>query len=547
MLGLMQDWPLLQSRIIEYAARFHPRREIVTWSVEGPVHRTDYATVHRRSKQLARALERAGVGRGDRVGTLAWNTWRHLEAWFGISGMGAVVHTVNPRLFDEQIVYIVNHAEDRVLMFDITFLPLVERLAPHFETVERYVLLSDAAHLPETTTLTNLVAYEDWIGVESDDYEWPVLDENTASGLCYTSGTTGDPKGVLYSHRSTVLHTMIAICADTLGINARQTVLPVVPMFHANAWGVPYAAAMTGAKLVLNGPHHDGETLWKIFDSERVTVSAAVPTVWLALLEYLRRSGNALPWLEAVTIGGAAAPRAMIAAFEQEYGVTVCHAWGMTELNPLGTVGTIPGELMNLPFERLLDFKARQGRAIFGVELKIADDEGRGLPHDGRSSGHLMVRGPWVARAYYRRDEAILDAEGFFDTGDIANIDEYGFMQITDRSKDVIKSGGEWISSIELENEAVGHPKVREAAVIGVPHPKWSERPLLVIVAQDPTDPPSFEDLRAFLGTRVAKWWLPEAMEIVEEIPHSATGKIDKKALRRRFADYRLSESASTS
>ena len=539
----MQDWPLLISRMITHAARFHARTEIVTWSVEGPVHRTTYAELEERSRRLAAALAGLGVGRDDRVATLAWNSWRHLEIWYGGTGTGAIVHTVNPRLFDDQIAYIINHGGARVLCFDLTFLPLVARLKDRLQTVTHLVVMSDAAHTAQARAqsgLSSLLSYEELLAEAEPIPAWPEFDENQAAVLCYTSGTTGDPKGVLYSHRSTVLHTMMSIATDTIAMSARAVAAPIVPMFHANAWGFPYGATMTGAKLVLNGPHHDAETIWRMFDSEEVTITAAVPTIWLQLLDYLRRTGRKLPHLEAVIIGGSAAPRAMIEAFEKEYGVRVHHAWGMTETSPLGTVGTMTRALAGLPYERQLDFKAKQGRPIFGVELKIVDDEGRRLPHDGRSSGHLMVRGPWVARAYFHRDEPILDEEGFFDTGDIATIDEYGFMQITDRAKDVIKSGGEWISSIDLENAAVAHPKVKEAAVIGVAHPKWFERPLLIVVPEDPDDPPTLDELRQFLARDFAKWWLPDALEVVDEIPHSATGKIDKKRLRDQFKDYAL-------
>ncbi|RMD87344.1 MAG: long-chain-fatty-acid--CoA ligase [Alphaproteobacteria bacterium] len=542
MFGLMQDWPLLQSRILTHAARFHGSAGIVTYSVEGPVHRTDYATLELRARKLAQALGRLGVGHGDRVATLAWNTWRHLELWFATSGMGAIAHTVNPRLFDDQLVYILNHAEDAVLCLDLSFVPLVERLLPRLAHVRHIVILTDRAHMP-ATKLPDPLCYEDIVEAEDGDYAWPTFDENTASGLCYTSGTTGDPKGVLYSHRSTVLHAFATVSTDTLGISARETALPIVPMFHANAWGVPFATTLTGARLVLNGPHHDPETLWKILDEERVSVTAAVPTIWLALLEYLRATGRGLPHLKAVTIGGSAAPRAMIEAFEHDYDVRVHHAWGMTETNPLGSVGTMTAETAALPPEQQLDLKCKQGRPVFGVEMRIVDDDGRILPHDGRSAGHLKVRGPWVARAYYRDETPILDADGFFDTGDVAHIDQYGFMQITDRAKDVIKSGGEWISSIALENAAVAHPDVLEAAVIGIPHPKWTERPLLVVVPRAGRTV-SREEMRAFLADKVAKWWLPDDVVMVDEIPHSATGKIQKTALRERFRDYRFDAAA---
>nr|WP_281300752.1 MULTISPECIES: long-chain-fatty-acid--CoA ligase [unclassified Iodidimonas] len=539
MQGLMQDWPLLQSKLIDHAARAHPEREIVTYSVEGPVHRTNYRELHLRSKKLAQALQRLGVGLGDRVGTLAWNTWRHVELWFGVSGMGAVAHTINPRLFAEQITYIANHAGDKVLCLDLTFIPLIEPLLDQLQTIEHFIIMTDRAHMPAATKIPNPLCYEDLIAHEDGAYPWPDLDENTAAGLCYTSGTTGDPKGVLYSHRSNVLHTFAAAATDTLGVSARDAVLPVVPMFHANSWGVPYLAAMVGAKLVLNGPHHDPETMWTLLDSERVSVTAAVPTVWLALLTYLRASGKSLPYLKKVTIGGSAAPRSMIEAFERDYDVRVCHAWGMTELSPLGTVGTHNAQTAELDFDGRMDVQCKQGRAVFGVELRIVDSEGHILPHDGKASGHLQVRGPWTAKAYFNRDDDILDMDGFFDTGDVSQIDPYGFMQITDRSKDVIKSGGEWISSIDLENAAVGHPDVREAAVIGIAHPKWDERPLLIIVPE-PGKSISKDDMLAYLHGRVVKWWMPDDVVCRDSIPHTATGKIHKMALREQFRDYRF-------
>ncbi|GER07445.1 acyl-CoA synthetase [Iodidimonas muriae] len=539
MLGLMQDWPLLQSKLIEHAARFHPRREIVTYSVEGPVHRTNYAELHGRSKQLAQALERLGVQKGDRVGTLAWNTWRHVELWFGVAGMGAVAHTVNPRLFAEQVVYIINHAADKVLCLDLTFVPLIEPLLEHLKSVEHFVILTDRAHMPKDTKIPNPLCYEDMLDVEDGVYEWPELDENTAAGLCYTSGTTGEPKGVLYSNRSNVLHTMAAAATDTLGVSARDAVLPVVPMFHANSWGVPYLAAMTGAKLVLNGPHHDPQTMWRILDEEQVSVTAAVPTIWMALLKYLQETGKKLPYLKNVTIGGSAAPRSMVEAFERDYDVSVSHAWGMTEMSPLGTVGTHTADTASLDFDDRIDVQCKQGRAVFGVELRIVDAEGKILPHDGVAFGHLQARGPWTAKAYYNRPDDILDMDGFFDTGDVSIIDPNGFMQITDRSKDVIKSGGEWISSIDLENAAVGHPDVLEAAVIGIVHPKWDERPLLVIVPE-PGKTVSRDDMLAFLTGKVAKWWLPDDVVCRDSIPHTATGKIHKAGLREQFKDYRF-------
>jgi len=537
--GMMQDWPLLQSKLLEHAARFHPRREIVTYSVEGPVHITTYAELEGRAKQFAQAMARLGVKQGEPVASLAWNGWRHLEIWYGASGLGAVAHTVNPRLFDEHIVYILNHARDRVLCVDLTFVPLVERVRDRLESVEYVVIMTDRPHMPDETTLGDALCYEELLAAEDGAFPWPAIDENTASGLCYTSGTTGNPKGVLYSHRSTVLHTMATAATDTIGLGSADAVLPVVPMFHANGWGIPYLATMTGAKLVLNGPHHEPDALWRIFDEQEVTVTAAVPTVWLSLLDYLRKTGKGLPHLEKVTIGGSAAPRSMIEAFQTEYGVQVAHAWGMTEMNPLGTVGTHTAETAAMDPEARLDIQAKQGRPVFGVELRTIDSRGRVLPHDGKTSGHLQARGPWTARAYFRRDEAILDMDGFFDTGDVAAIDEHGFVQITDRSKDVIKSGGEWISSIELENAAVGHPDVLEAAVIGVAHPKWGERPLLIVLPE-PGKSVTREDMLAFLGNKVAKWWLPDDVVMVESIPHTATGKIQKTELREQFKDHAL-------
>lgn len=539
MLGLMQDWPLLQSRMIEHAARFHGKREIVTYTVEGTVHRTTYRELEVRAKKFAQAMARLGVARGDRVGTLAWNTWRHVEIWYGTGGMGAVAHTVNPRLFSEQIVYIINHASDKVLCLDLTFVPLVESILGSLKEVRHFVIMTDRAHMPKDTTLPNALCYEELIAAEDGLYDWPELDENTACGLCYTSGTTGEPKGVLYSNRSTVLHAMAIAAADTMGINARDSVLPIVPMFHANSWGVPYVATLSGAKLVLNGPHHDPQTLWTILEDERVTVTAAVPTVWLALLKFLNENNKALPWLDRVTIGGSAAPRSMIEAFERDFDVRVYHAWGMTELSPLGTIGAHTAATEKLDFDGRMDVQAKQGRVVFGVDLRIVDADGQPQPHDGQAYGHLQARGAWTARAYFKRDDKVLDEDGYFTTGDVATIDEQGFMQITDRSKDVIKSGGEWISSIELENAAVAHPDVKEAAVIGISHPKWAERPLLVLVMEEGKTIDK-DAMNTFLGKSMAKWWLPDDVVIVSEIPHTATGKIHKTVLREQFRDYRF-------
>jgi fatty-acyl-CoA synthase len=538
MLGLMQDWPLLVHRIIDHAAIQHGARPVVSRSVEGPIHRTNYAEVRRRALQVAKRLEKDGIGLGDRVATLAWNTWRHFEAWYGIAGIGAIYHTVNPRLFEDQIAYIMNHAEDRILLLDLTFVPLMEKLQDRLPTIERFVVLTDAGHMPQTR-LRNAVAYEDWIGEVDEDFAWKSFDENTACGMCYTSGTTGEPKGVLYSHRSNVLHSLMANGADFLGLSARDVAMPVVPLFHANGWSFAFSTPMAGATLVLPGPKLDGGSLLELLNGEKVTITAAVPTLWFGLLQHLEATGATLPHLDRVVIGGSACPRAVTKAFRDKYGVEVLHAWGMTEMSPLGSVCTIKPDYGDLDGEAWLDVKEKAGQAAFAVEMKIVDDENRPLTWDGTTFGRLKVKGPAVAKAYFRRDEDILDEEGFFDTGDVATIDAYGNMQITDRAKDVIKSGGEWISSIEIENLAVGHPDVAEAAVIGVAHPKWDERPLLVVVPK-PGKTPTKDSLIAHLQGRIAKWWLPDDVVLVEEIPHTATGKIQKMALRQRFRDYQL-------
>ena len=543
MLGLMQQWPLLCHRIIDHAAIYHPRRQIVTRSVEGPIVATNYADVRQRALRVAKRFAKDGLKLGDRVGTLAWNTWRHLEAWYGIMGVGGIYHTLNPRLFPEQIAQIINHAEDRVLMIDLTFVPLVEKLAEKLPSVERYIVLTDAAHMPKTN-LKNAVAYEEWIGEVDDDFEWMTFDENTAAGMCYTSGTTGGPKGVVYSHRSNVLHSMIAALPDAMGLSARDVVMPVVPMFHANCWGLALTAPMTGASLVMPGAKLDGPSVYELLDEYRVTMTGAVPTVWLMLLQHLEATKAKLPHLSRVIIGGSACPRAMTKVFQDSYDVQVIHAWGMTEMSPLGTLGSLKPEYAHLTGEERLDVQGKQGHPPFGVEMKITDDANNELPWDGKTFGRLKVRGPAVAKAYFKGEGGeILDPDGFFDTGDVATMDEHGYMHITDRSKDVIKSGGEWISSIELENLAVGHPDVAEAAVIGVRHPKWDERPLLIIVPKKDRRPGK-EDLLRFLEGKVAKWWLPDDVVFVSEIPHTATGKIQKMTLREQFRDYRLPTAA---
>jgi len=537
----MQDRPLLVSGFIDYAERYHGQTEIVTRTVEGPIHRYGYGDCARRSRRAARAFLRLGVGLGDRIGTLAWNTHRHMEVWYGTAGIGAVIHTINPRLFADQIVYIVNHAEDRLLLVDLTFVALLESLAERIPGVEHFIILTDDAHMPETS-LKGARSYESLLAAEPDDFEWQSFDENTACGLCYTSGTTGNPKGVLYSHRSNVLHTLMQMSVDSLGLSCRQTIMPVVPMFHANGWGVPFAAPATGARLVMPGRGMDGRSIYQLLEAEKVTITAAVPTVWLMLQNYLEESGKTLNYLESVCIGGSAAPRSMIEIFQDKYGVRVFHAWGMTELSPVGSVGSLKPAMLALSSEEQVDIQVKQGRALYGVELKVADDAGRDIPRDGVSQGHLKARGPWVAKAYFKGEGApIVDDDDWFDTGDIVTMDTDGVIQITDRDKDVIKSGGEWISSIDLENVAVGHSGVAEAAVIGVAHPKWDERPLLIVVPANGCQPEA-GDIIAYMTGKVAKWWLPDAVAFVDEIPHTATGKILKSTLREQFRDYRLPE-----
>ncbi len=542
MLGLMQDWPLLCHRIIDHAAIQHGAREVVSRSIEGPIHRTTYREVRARALKVAQRLEKEGIRAGDRVATLAWNTWRHLEVWYGITGLGAVYHTINPRLFADQIIYIANHAEDRILFLDLTFVPMMEKLQEQLPTVKRFVILTDAAHMPQTS-LRNAVAYEDWIGEVDGDFRWASFDENTAAGMCYTSGTTGNPKGVVYSHRSNVLHSMMALSPDAFDLSVQDTIMPVVPFFHANGWSIAFSAPMAGCKLVLPGAKLDGASIYELLDSEGVTMTAAVPTVWLMLLAHLEANNFKLPKLRRVLIGGSACPRAMIEKFEKTYDVTVAHAWGMTEMNPIGSICSIKPDYDAQDWQGILDVKVKQGSAPFSVEMKIVDDAGKELPWDGKTFGRLMVRGVSVAKSYFKGEGGnILDKDGFFDTGDVATIDQYGAMQITDRSKDVIKSGGEWISSIELENLAVGHPKVAEAAVIGVRHPKWDERPLLVIVPKK-DETPTRDEILAFMEGKIAKWWIPDDVVFVPEIPHTATGKIQKMTLREQFKDYVLPSS----
>lgn len=539
MLGLMQQWPLLCHKIIDYAAQQHGDREIVTRSVEGPITRTNYRSVRERALKVAQALDRDGFKEGDRIATLAWNSARHMECWYGIMGVGGVYHTLNPRLFPEQIAWIMNHAEDCAIFVDLTFLPIVEAIADKVGSLKKIIVLTDDAHLPRESKL-DLVAYESWIDSVDGNFEWKQLDENAAAGMCYTSGTTGDPKGVVYSHRSNVLHALISCQPDALGVGSTETVMPVVPMFHANAWGITFTGPMVGAKIVNPGPLMDGASIYELLETEKVSFTAAVPTVWLMLLSYLEETGKKLPHLQRVVIGGSACPRAMTKTFRDEYGVEVNHAWGMTEMSPLGTLGSVKPAYAGLDGEAVLDLKEKQGYAPFGVEMKVTDDENNEHPWDGSTFGRLKVRGPAVASAYYGGAGAEnYDDEGWFDTGDVAHINEHGYMQITDRAKDVIKSGGEWISTIDLENLAVGHPDIMEAAVIGVQHPKWDERPLLICVRKEGKTPEG-SDILGFMEGKIAKWWMPDDVAFVDEIPHTATGKIQKMELREQFADYKL-------
>ena len=535
--GLMMDTPLLISSLIVHADQHHGDAEIVSRTVEGPIHRYTYRAAHKRSRQLANALTALGVNASDRVATLAWNGYRHFEAFYAISGMGAVMHTINPRLFPEQIVYIVNHAEDKFVFFDLTFVPLIEKLAPLCKTVKGWVVMTDRAHMP--ASLPDALCYEDLVNSHSDQFDWPEFNENTASSLCYTSGTTGNPKGVLYSHRSTVLHAYAAALPDALNLSARDVVLPVVPMFHANAWSLPYAGALVGSKLVFPGAGLDGKSLYELFEAEKVTVSAGVPTVWLALLQYVGQGKLKFSTMNRTVIGGSACPPAMIKSFQDDYGVQVLHAWGMTEMSPLGTASTLKAKHLSLPPAERLAVQAKQGRAIYGVGMRIVDGDGKDLPWDGKAFGDLLVRGPWICKGYFKGEGGDPLRNGWFPTGDVATIDADGFMQITDRSKDVIKSGGEWISSIDLENIAVAHPGIAEAAVIGVRHPKWDERPLIIAVKK-PGAAVTREELLKFYEGKIAKWWMPDDVVFVDQLPHTATGKLLKTKLRTEFQEHKL-------
>ncbi len=538
----MMDTPLTISAIADHVATFHGSREIVSVTADNPRHRYTWGDAMLRAKKLAAALKKLGLQQGDRLGTVAWNDYRHLEIYYGVGGAGHVCHTINPRLFPEQLIFIINHAEDRWLAVDPMFLPLIEKIAEHLNSVEGIIVLTDEAHMPESS-LDNVHCYETLVGAESGDFEWPQVDERSASALCYTSGTTGDPKGVLYNHRSTILHAYAGIAPDVLSLSSQDTVLPVVPLFHVNAWGIPYSTAIVGAKLVMPGPKMgDGETLYELLDSEDVSIALGVPTVWLALLQYVEQNGKRLDKLERTVVGGAAVPRSMIEAFRDIHGVELRQGWGMTEMSPIGTVNSLKSGLESLDSEARLDLATKAGRGVFGCELRIVDDAGNELPWDGVAYGALQVRGPWVCSDYFKLEgkSGSHTDDGWFDTGDVATIDPEGYLAITDRTKDVIKSGGEWISSIELENTAMGHPDVAEAAVIGVSHPKWTERPLLLVVRNEGAEL-SDKAMLAYFKGRVADWWIPSDVVFVDELPHTATGKVKKVELRQQFADFKLS------
>jgi fatty-acyl-CoA synthase len=537
MQGLMMDYPLTITSLMRHADQLHRNSEIVSLSYDNPRHRYRYADCFRRVRQLANALAKLGVSQGDVIGTLAWNDHRHFEIYYAVACSGAVCHTINPRLFADQIEFIVNHAEDRWIFVDPTFVPLLEPLHQKLENVQGYIVMTDAAHMP-STSLPNVHCYEDLIAPCSDEFDWPVFDENTACSLCYTSGTTGNPKGVLYSHRALILHTYAGCLPDTMGVSMRDTVLPIVPMFHVNAWNLPYAAALVGFKLVMPGSHMGNpETLQQLIEEEQVSFSAGVPTVWLGLLNYLRESGKSIDSLERVVVGGSACPLSIMEAFDQHGVYTHC-AWGMTEMSPMGTVNVLMRPRSSYSDEEFAKLRLKAGRPVYGVELKIVDDENRELPWNGVAFGALKVRGPWICASYFKmEDTGATDADGWFDTGDVATIDADGYMQITDRTKDVIKSGGEWISSIDLENTATGHPAVAEAAVIGIPHPKWDERPLLIVKLQAGSKLEASE-LLDWMSDKVARWWLPNDVAFVDELPHTATGKLQKVSLREQFADY---------
>jgi fatty-acyl-CoA synthase len=539
MLGLMQQQALSVGSLIDFAEKHHGDVEIVSRRLEGDIHRSTWATIASRSRQVANALDQWKIGQGARVATLAWNGYRHLELYFGVSSSGRVIHTLNPRLHPDQIVWIANHAEDEVICFDMTFLPIAQQIHSRCTTVKHWVALCDADKLPAESGIPGLVSYESWMSQQSNTYEWPILNENSASCMCYTSGTTGNPKAALYSHRSTVLHAYACALPDVMCLSARDSVLPVVPMFHVNAWGIPYSAAMVGCKLVFPGAALDGKSVYELLESEQVTLAAGVPTVWQMLLGHLKAAGLRFSHLKRTVIGGSACPPAMIQAFNDDYNVEVLHAWGMTELSPLGTLCTLKNKHLALPKDEQMKIRLKQGRAIFGVDFKIVDDQGVEQPHDGKAYGDLLVKGPWVVREYYKQEGGSPLVDGWFPTGDVATVDPEGFMQITDRSKDVIKSGGEWISSIDVENIAMAHPEVAMAACIGMAHPKWDERPIVVVVKRAGTTLER-DTLLQFYEGKIAKWQIPDDVVFVEAIPLGATGKMLKTRLREQLVDYKL-------
>ncbi len=532
----MMNQPLLVSSIIEHAVNNHPDTEIVSRRCEGDIHRYTLVESASRAKKLANALTKQGVNQADRIATLAWNNYRHYELYFGVAGMGAVLHTINPRLFPEQLIYIINHAKDKWLFVDLTFIPLLEAIKEQITGIEKFVILADKANMP-TTSLPNVICYESLIENESEVFEWPSFDENQGAYLCYTSGTTGNPKGVLYSHRSTVLHSMASISADALGISGQSCILPVVPMFHVNAWGTPFSCAMVGAKMVFPGPGMDGASIWELIDSEKPDLLLGVPTVWLMLLNHMADIGKKLESVKNVVVGGSAAPLSMIQRFQEDHDAFLIHAWGMTEMSPIGTVNSFTKAMANMSVEERYQVQLKQGRPVFGVEMKIVNDEGLELPHDGVAFGNLLVRGPWITGGYYLNDDQSSFKDGWFDTGDVATIDPNNYLSLVDRAKDVIKSGGEWISSIDLENAAIGHPDLLECCVIGVAHEKWDERPILLAIKKEGSsvDAAAIQD---FLSNKIAKWWMPDDVVFVNELPHTATGKLLKINLRKQYANH---------
>jgi 3-(methylthio)propionyl---CoA ligase len=542
--GLMMQQSLLISSLLVHAERHHGDQEVVSRRVEGDIHRCTYRDLAASARRMAKAIAALGVKSGQCVATLAWNGYRHMELYYAVSGSGAVLHTLNPRLHPDHVVYIADHAEDQVLFFDLTFLPLIEAIASRVKTIKTFVAMTDRAHMPKESKVANLLCFEELIAAQDDAFVWPTFDENQASSLCYTSGTTGNPKGVLYSHRSTVLHTFAIALPDALNCSSRDTILPVVPMFHVNAWGLPYAACMMGSKLVFPGPGLDGKSLHELFETERVTMSAGVPTVWQGLLGYVEANGLKFTTMRRTVIGGSACPPAMMKTFQEGYDVQVIHAWGMTEMSPVGTAAVLKGKHHDASPEQKMAVQSTQGRAVYGVDMKIVDEAGKDLPWDGKVSGDVLVRGPWIIATYFKGeggDPLVTDDQGrgWFPTGDVGTIDADGYMHITDRSKDVIKSGGEWIGSIDLENIAMANPKVAMAACIAAKHAKWDERPLLIVVKK-PGVELTRDELLAFFEGRIAKWWTPDDVVFVEAIPLGATGKMLKNRLREQYGDRLL-------